>query len=392
MKKTPYNEVSFVSRDLKPLKVRPENLYLDPNNPRFLPLGKKIPEYRIKEEKIQKKTLEKIEKIGIADLIESISKYGFLTIDRVIVKPLDKNGNYIILEGNRRVAALKLVKEKHEEGDLTLDEKILESLEEIEVLVYNGSKEDIVWTIQGLRHLTGIKEWPKLQQAKFVTENFFEKKEMGFREIARLLNMKVPEVSTLIRSYYAFKQAKEDEEYGEYIEPDKFSIFNEGVFKKQSLKEWLEWSDRKKKFKNIENFRKLLSWITPPDEKIKRAIDVRDFLAKLVLENNRDILKKFENDEIDIDRAKIEITKKEVEKEIRDEFRNIKSILESIENISQEISQMPIANITISNPKSVKELEKLEKLLNKLTMVIKVKVREIQGIRDVIKTEEKDGT
>ena len=71
---------------LEPRTIQPKNLYLDPNNPRFLTDFKEpVPDSRIKEEKIQNNLLIKmIDEIGIGDLSESIERYGFLTIDRVI--------------------------------------------------------------------------------------------------------------------------------------------------------------------------------------------------------------------------------------------------------------------------------------------------------------------
>ena len=286
-------EVTVDLIELEPKRVKVENIYLDPNNPRFaLDLKESIPDHRIKEDGIQKDRLERLKNIGINDLIGSIMKYGFLTIDRVIVRPIDEQ-NFVVVEGNRRIAALKIVKEMHERGQISLDEKIVNTLNEIEVLVYRGDKKDIAWTVQGFRHLTGIRNWPPLQQAKFITENFFEEMKLSFSEIAKLLNMKSAQIGIMIRSYYGYKQAEEDDEFGEEITPDKFSMFSEAIFKKPSLKSWLGWDDRDRKFKNTENFKKFLSWITPDENeeiKIERALDVRDILSKLVLEDNKSIL------------------------------------------------------------------------------------------------------
>ena len=372
------------SYKLKSIKVKPENLYLDPNNPRFVEEKEKVPESRFMEAAVQRNTLRKLEDLGIEDLIESISKYGFLTIDRVIVKPLDKDGNYFVLEGNRRIAALKKVKELHQEGEITLEDQVLESLSEIEVLVFNGDIEDIVWTIQGLRHLTGIKEWPKLQQARFITENFFEKKKMKFREIARMLNLKPSEVGTLIRSYYAFIQARNDEEYGDDITPKKFSIFSEGVFKKPSLRDWLGWNDRKMKFTNEENFKNFLRWIA--EERVKRAIDVRDVISKLVLSINKDILESFNNNELDLEAVRVQIAKKEIEEENK-QPQDMDLILRKLNEILVELEKLPFVNavLNLDSKKSVKAMEDLEKLFKKLQLLLDMKLKYLQDLKMKIK-------
>lgn len=349
-------------------RVQPENLYLDPNNPRFLTDFKEpVPDSRIKEEKIQNNLLTKmIDKIGIEDLSESIERYGFLTIDRVIVKPIDET-DFVVLEGNRRIASLKVIKEQYKKGELSLNEKIKGTLDEIEVLVYRGDKKDIAWTIQGLRHLTGIKGWPKIQQSKFVTENFYEKKKMGFREISRLLSgIKSTEVCVMVRSYYGYKQALSDEEY--VVRPEKFSMFSEAVFKKQSLKDWLGWKNSNMLFNNNDNFKKFLSWITPDENgEVKlTALEARDILSKLVLDENKSVLEKFENDEITIHQARTEIDKKETKEEVEKESIDVKSVLHEIDRLYKRLSTLPMPQI-VSDPEAK---EKLKELFEQIRTVV----------------------
>lgn len=356
--------------ELEPTTVKPKNLYLDPNNPRFLTDFKEpVPESRIKEEKIQNNLLTKmIGEIGIEDILESIERYGFLTIDRVIVKPIDET-DFVVLEGNRRIASLNTIKEQHEKGELSLNEKIKDTLDEIEVLVYRGDKKDIAWTIQGLRHLTGIKGWPRLQQAKFITENFYEQKNMGFREIARLLNMKSTEVGILVRSYYAYKQALSDDEYGGLLRSEKFSMFQEAVFKKQSLKDWLGWNDSNERFNNNDNFKKFLGWVISEknvETRIERALDVRDILSKLVLEENKSVLENFENDEIDIYKAKAEMDKKETKEEVEKEAIDVASVLHEVDRLYKKLSTLPMPQI-ISDPEAK---EKLKALFEQIKTVV----------------------
>lgn len=349
--------------ELEPVVVQLKNLYLDPNNPRFLTDFKEpVPDSRIKEEKVQNNLLTKlIEEIGIEDITESIARYGFLTIDRVIIKPISEV-DFVVLEGNRRIASLKVLKEQHERGELSLNIKIKDTLDKIEILVYRGDKKDIAWTIQGLRHLTGIKGWPRLQQAKFITENFYEEKSMGFREVARLLNMKSTDVGTLIRSYYGYSQGLSDDEYGDLLTSDKFSMFQEAVFRKQSLKDWLGWNDTTNQFRNIDNFKKFLRWITPDENGVVKltALEARDIMSKLVLDENISVLEKFENDEITIHQARTEMDKKETKEEVEKESIDVRSVLHEIDRLYKRLSTLPMPQI-ISNPEAKDKLKKLFK-------------------------------
>ncbi len=349
--------------ELEPATVQLENLYLDPNNPRFLTDFKEpVPDSRIKEEKVQNNLLTKLlEEIGIEDITESIARYGFLTIDRVIIKPISE-ADFVVLEGNRRIASLKVIKEQHERGELSLNIKIKDTLDKIEILVYRGDKKDIAWTIQGLRHLTGIKGWPRLQQAKFITENFYEEKSMGFREVARLLNMKSTDVGTLIRSYYGYSQGLSDDEYGDLLTSDKFSMFQEAVFRKQSLKDWLGWNDTTNQFRNIDNFKKFLRWITPDENGVVKltALEARDIMSKLVLDENKSVLEEFENDEITIHQSRTEMDKKETKEEVEKESIDVRSVLHEIDRLYKRLSTLPMPQI-ISNPEAKDKLKELFK-------------------------------
>jgi len=101
---------------MKPIKVKLEQVYLDPNNPRVeVPMKKKVPEDRIYEKGIQEGCLEKLKEGGLFDLIGSIKNCGFSTVDRVVLRHL-KNEKYIVVERNRRVATLKILVESHTRG------------------------------------------------------------------------------------------------------------------------------------------------------------------------------------------------------------------------------------------------------------------------------------
>ncbi|EAP9450498.1 hypothetical protein ET345_25275, partial [Salmonella enterica] len=52
---------------------------------------------------------------NIKDLIASFKANGYLDVDVIQVKDLGDN-NYLVLEGNRRVTALKALQEAHEKG------------------------------------------------------------------------------------------------------------------------------------------------------------------------------------------------------------------------------------------------------------------------------------
>lgn len=174
---------------MKPIRVKLEHVYLDPNNPRIeIPMKEKIPENRICEEGIQGECLEKLKEIGLSDLIGSISNSGFSTVDRVVLRHL-KNGKYVVVEGNRRIATLKFLIESHRKGYVTLVEEIKKGILEFEALRYTGENPDIAWIIQGFRHTPGIKSWDDYPKAKFIAA-FEKESNKSPQEIASIFGMK----------------------------------------------------------------------------------------------------------------------------------------------------------------------------------------------------------
>ena len=117
-----------------------EALYLDPNNPRFADIQERlqpIPLDRITEEGVQEKTLARIldDRFEVKQLMDSFRTIGFLTVDRVVVTPMPQEGKYLVIEGNRRLGAIKAALEDHKNGEVALSQDIMESLRKIPVLV-----------------------------------------------------------------------------------------------------------------------------------------------------------------------------------------------------------------------------------------------------------------
>ncbi|MCP4108236.1 MAG: hypothetical protein GY749_22275 [Desulfobacteraceae bacterium] len=84
-----------------------DNLFLDPNNPRFVcPEWEYISEDNIMKLAVQDTVTGKlISGFGIEKLASNIKINGFLKIDRVIVKKINgTEDKYVVLEGNRRIS------------------------------------------------------------------------------------------------------------------------------------------------------------------------------------------------------------------------------------------------------------------------------------------------
>lgn len=290
---------------LSPLKLKLGDLLLDPNNPRFSELGEElnpVPEGRFADDKVQMNTLDKMKNplFDVAELRDTIKTIGFLPMDRIVVrkwKGQTTNGNpkYVVIEGNRRVTALKWLINLHEIGKETFTESELHNFTELESLLLNDELAPIAATLilPGLRHVSGIKEWGAYQKAKAI--HALRKGGMSSQEAAQSLGLSTKAANSAYRCYLALEQMKRDEEFGEYAEPRMYSYFEE-VFKRANLKTWLEWNEEKERFDAEEKVVEFYGWMVPQGEdnkeaKLPESKSVRDLSQLLSDENALNILR-----------------------------------------------------------------------------------------------------
>lgn len=286
-----------ISEFLSPIKVHLSELLLDPNNPRFAELGEEIdqvPESRFAEPKVQQVAFDKMKaaKFNVTELRDTIKELGFLPMDRLVVRPWRANNTdekrYVVIEGNRRVSALKWLLELHESGKETFTERQLSSFKTFEVLLLDDllAPQTARWILPGLRHVSGIKEWGPYQKARMV----FELRQTGktAQEVAQSLGLSTREANQLWRAYLALEQMGTNEEYGEYAEPRLYSYFEE-VFRRPNVREWLGWDDDQQKFVNDKELREFYGWMKGEKDddgelgnpKLPEARSVRD-LSKIL--------------------------------------------------------------------------------------------------------------
>ncbi len=378
MGKTKKDEIWKELSNMKSVKVKLEQLYLDPNNPRLEASNSgRITDKRAVEEGIQERCLERIRtEIKVVDLIDSIKTCGFATVDRIVLR-LIKPKKYIVVEGNRRVTTLKILAKKHKEGSISLNSSILRGIRQFEALLYQGDNKDIAWVVQGLRHATGIKKWEDYPKAKWITR--IQEAGTSPVEIALRFGMKPrAEVSHLIRAYYGFEQAKTDVDYGDDLKREKFGMFTEVVFAKPQIKDWLGWDEQKKRFKKTDNLSKFVSWMVPNEEG-KTRIDIstttRDTLSKIVLPENRKLFEEFEEGKVGIDECRERISAEEMEISV-----NLSANIQSLERMKSMLVKLPIAKMQLAKKKQEKDHKKrIVELLKELREVVKRQLQNLKG-------------
>lgn len=340
--------------NLTPDKKDTQNIALDPQNPRLLDLGlgraDVVPDENILDPELQESLQSDIEKIGIEDIKPKIRRFGYLPIDRVVVRRLDgTDDKYVVLEGNRRIAAIK----SFQPNELAaMDDKIRESLQQIPVLIYEGNDPDIAWHIQGFRHITSVKNWGPYQQAKFLSLQLEKGDGTTITDVAKAAGIGRNIASRLVRSFHGFEQARETTDHGEDLQDNDFAYFREAIFHKlgSATSEWLEWDDNNRKFTHEDNLNKLVQLIKekqgdPPLPRITRAIDLRDKFPYLLNTDSARELQQFIDGNISLDQA-YEHAKSETDE--RQTIRDLSKVdyqFDRLEELHSIIQTLPIVKI-----------------------------------------------
>lgn len=347
-----------ISKNLK-------NLFLDPNNYRFIDNMnyKKVADNEITDLKIQQRTRNFIEgknRDGVKDLLSSFKSNGFLEVDMIQLKDLGNN-NYLVLEGNRRVTALKILQEDSKNGlDIgKFDPKIFGSVPSI---IHEDKDISNHLIIMGLKHISGNKKWPAINQAQLIYDYLkdYQKPEYYIQEeiLCESLGITKAKLRSTQRAYHLIKQYKHSD-YGDQFESDMYYSFME-ITKRPSIKFWLNWDDYEYLAQNQENVLRLFSWISYREE-IKETIDDEDIddeeFSKLppIITKYREIqdLAKFIDNEKALETmeksgsvAQGLLTSGIIEKESFEvSLNNLKNSIEEIERLKDLISTDDIEDI-----------------------------------------------
>lgn len=192
---------------------RVDDLQFDPVNPR-LPSSKTgaserdVLEYMVIEAKV-------------TDLMLSIATQGYFNGEPILVVPSESdNGKFIVVEGNRRLAALKLLinPEKAPLKHDTINEisqTAIHKPDEIPVIVY--SKREDVLEYLGYRHITGVDQWDSLAKARYLYQLKSTRSEKDYKlllkELAKIIGSRGDYVHKLLSGYELYKEIEANDFY-----------------------------------------------------------------------------------------------------------------------------------------------------------------------------------
>ncbi len=278
---------------LRETEVDLSHLFLDPNNPRYADLGDVkgyISESRIHEEAVQARAQLRIEAgpYDLQQLQDSIKNIGFQPMDRLVVVDLPQSGHYMVVEGNRRLAALKRLAADDASGDITLEDDVKKSIGKVPVLVIDDSNKEardyFARVLQGVRHVASVKPWGPYQQAQLIRRMLDQGQQIS--DIKEVLGLSTPRINSLRRVYNALEQMRNDSEYESEAKPMLFSHFEE-AFKKPEIRTWLGWDEKLQLCLHDEHRQMFYAWcveIEVDGRKVRKIEDAKDirFLSRVL--------------------------------------------------------------------------------------------------------------
>ena len=345
--------IAPIVQDLQPSDIALEDLYLDPNNPRFVTAGwNRLPDDEIAGESVQDDVRTKlIQRFDVDRLRKNMEVNGYLPIDRVIVREFSE-GKFVVLEGNRRICAAKLISRYAQSGE-RIDEVIARSVATIPCLVYTGQKADAAWIFQGIRHISGLIDWSSFNKAKLLVEQM-ESDGLSLTEVGQRFGISGPGAGQWVRGYKAFQHAQAQPEFGPYVNEEAYPFFME-MFSRSSgpIRAWLEWDDANYVFKNEINFMEFLEWLYPEDTELpegqrarrdwsKRSLSTRDDMREVayLISQAKPFFEQFRDDR-DVHKAYTEAQASKYRDEMNKRSDAFQEILAAIAGAGQSLAKLP---------------------------------------------------
>jgi len=153
---------------------------------------------------------------ALNELIQSICANGYLNLEPLIVCGENDCGPFTVLEGNRRLASIKLIKDKNLARECRISvpsiisQTTLESIERVSIWrVEDRSKAQ---AFIGFKHINGPYRWDTYAKARFVADWYKRDSNKGLTidSIARQLGDDNDTIRSYIGAIFILEQAEED--------------------------------------------------------------------------------------------------------------------------------------------------------------------------------------
>ena len=186
--------------------VSVERLVLDHRNPRLVNVDGDTTDVEVIAH------LYRAEDLG--ELLQSIAANGYLDIEPLIV--LEDDGRLIVLEGNRRLAAIRLFREPELAGRVSERGRVKITLPDFpdwhrntldHVSVYRVAIREDARSFIGFKHINGAAKWESYAKARFVAD-WYRDSGVSLADIASRIGDGHDTVKRMVNAIYVLEQAQ----------------------------------------------------------------------------------------------------------------------------------------------------------------------------------------
>ena len=190
-------------------KVPVERLHLDQRSPRLLDRAGHATDESI---------IARLYSAGLDDLLESISTTGYLDIEPLVAMDAADSDELTVLEGSRRLAALRLLRDPELASKIASAEELRIAIPNVEdslrhtldqVTVYRVVSREDARAFIGLKHINGAAKWSAYAKARFVAD-WYREGEDSLERIANALGDRHGTVRRMVSAIYVLEQAIRD--------------------------------------------------------------------------------------------------------------------------------------------------------------------------------------
>ena len=188
-------------------------LQFDPENPRLPFVEDRADEGKVLEWMLSDGT--------IIELMGSIGEQNYFIGEPLLVTPDRNSDNLIVVEGNRRLAAVKLLLNPNlaptrKRTVSEVSEKAQYRPSELPTITF--PERNLILDYLGYRHITGVKEWDPLAKARYLEQLYRklteETKAEKLRSVAKTIGSRADYVSRLLTGLAIYDEIAEEDFFG----------------------------------------------------------------------------------------------------------------------------------------------------------------------------------
>lgn len=220
------------------------------------------------------------------ELMMAIGENGYFPGEQLLVVEDEKeSGKYIVIEGNRRLTAVKLLQDPN---IITFQKSKINRIydeakykpENIPCLIFKNK--DIILKYLGFRHITGIKSWRLLEKARYLynlKNSYFSENKLkdATKDLAKMIGSRSDYVYRLVVGYRLYIHIEENAFYKITDLNDTNFYFNYlvGILNKENIRNYINIElgmENPLQQLDQKNFEELIRWFFQKNEQNRSRV------------------------------------------------------------------------------------------------------------------------